>query len=333
MAQLLLLLPEWLRNLFLGVGNWTREHIHETVHVLFRALILNVGLLGLGLLLARVGFAGDWLWLIGTGRFLTALAGMLAAILWLYMYVRLWVLAQAGIVGDTALIESVKQVSRPLPDKPIELPEIFTQARADKALRAVMSGLAAVAAGSAYASLVPVFTNLSLFFALVTLAFATAFAIWPSPEQNPRPVARKWLMVPLAIMVICTVSFFRPFDGRRNLRVNYAEGEARLSTAEYEAAGIERLSEERNAILARLPNLTAADQTRLSEINQLIADIQAGRYTNRPSSWDLVSVKEAWQSAKTPELSEELVVFLIITLLLGALLLHLATRKSGASTH
>ncbi len=338
MTQLLLLLPEGLRNLFLAVGIWTREHIHETVHVLYRVLVLNIGLLGLGLLLARLGFALDWFWLIGAGRFMTSLAGMLATGYWLYLYVRLWVLAQAATIADTALIEAVKQATRPLPgtESTVVLPEIFTQARANNALRAVMSGMAAVAAGSAYASLVPVFTNLSLFFALVTLVFAMAFVLWPKAEEspNPKPIARKWLMLPLLVMIICTISFFRPFDGRRNLQVSYAEGEAVLSATPHEVAAIERLAIERNTILGRLPNLSDADQSRLAEVNQQIRDIHNGRYTDRLYYWGWVWIKDMWQKPRSmtlPTLTDETALALILILPVIGLLFWLGTKSKSAA--
>ncbi|MDP4001376.1 MAG: hypothetical protein Q8P83_04010 [bacterium] len=273
-----------LANAFLAVAEWADEHIHNTVVMLSNALWVNMGLLGLGLAIEWLAYnVTGWIWLLGFGRGIASLAGAIAAALWLFVFIRIWVLTEAAVIGNQVLSGTTREVSRPLPSRPVEIPEFLDQVLADRILRGVMSGLAVVALGSAYAAFVPVYTNLSAFFVAITLTFGIAFTLYEQTVLagvSESGKAKRWIRFgTIVVLAIITVGFFYPYDSQRFYKLREAEGRATLSASTSEARGIERLEEERNTILLSLPNLIPAQEKRLGEINQLITEIRQGKYT------------------------------------------------------
>jgi hypothetical protein len=235
------LIHNWLAHAhdsFLSVGNWGRGHIATTTMVLRRALFFNVVALFLGLIFESIGFRMSWERFGSLGHFLVALAGTLSASLWLYTWVRIWVLIETTVKTNEAVKALVREVSRPLPSSPIELPILLDQVLANRILQGVMSGLAAVSFGSMYAGFIPVYTNLAGFLVTVTAGFMIAFGTY-NPTATGATAIRRWL-VPIAIIVIvfntalCVWSFS---EGRNANLVKVAQA-ARVDALQAEKAGI-----------------------------------------------------------------------------------------------
>ena len=281
-SNLLLWLPENVLNILLNVSAWGRDHIDRTVRNLRRVLFVNIVLLGAGLLLARAGATNF-------GPFLVAFAGALSMFLWLYIWIRIAVLAEAGVLGNKLASAAIREASRPLPSTPIEIPEILDDALANKILRATMAGLAAIAGASAYASIIPVYRNLTLFLTCITVVFFVAFLSYGKTIVEGKGWGRSILTgVGVAILLFNTFAFLFPTytgslgryysaqDGRKSKVMN-AVSDAEMSAGDLEAQGVVKLHAQREDLLKKYPDLSEQEMADLAKLNRRIADVQAGK--------------------------------------------------------
>lgn len=312
-------------NFFLTISEWSLDQIDRTVDLLVKALFVNIVMMAFGLILEAIGFRADWSPLLSLGHFLVAFAGALSAGLWLYTWTRVWVLVQAAVKANEVTSTVVREVSRPLPNTPIAIPQLITQELADRTLQGVMAGLAGVAFGSMYAGFFPVYTNLAAFLVIITAGFVVGFATY-NPAAKASATLRKWLVpIALGVIVINTALCIFPYDAERFTRLSNAEGRSGRPVIAAQEKMIDALQQERVNIITKAATgtghrLTPDDQKQLEEISDQIQDIR----------YPLLKQIGGFATPSLPRMNKKNLTTLMLLAFVGGLVLLIASRTKKA---
>jgi hypothetical protein len=296
------LLPKHLRNATLELVRWNKNQLAQIANALLVFVVLTVLLTAIGIFWAKMAYNPNTPFDfqnggVAFGELLIGLAGAISGFLWLYIMVRVGIVTGVATAISGAVPPIVKQVSRPLPSTPIELPTVITTKQSEKFLRFVMAVFAALSGASAYAVVFPVYTNVTGYLAVVTLSFFIIYGIIGWNIEPKWPVKESFIIAAFILILLISFSFFIPRKVQREWGLDlrfYAEKHAQDRANQRELtkqiqAGNQEIVEERQAGIARLLQekksitsnerrraLTTEEKRRIVQINSEIKSLHSG---------------------------------------------------------